>query len=1430
MRRYAIWSARLAAALALFCLLGLAALSTTIGQRQVLAIAEYVMASADGGLTFGKLEGSLLSEGRISHIAVRDRDGDWLQISDVSFSWHPFALIRGHLEIDYLTAGTVDALRKPRSSQEQPNSSPASGSSIIALAARRLEINEIVLREATGASARLRLSGRADLIDPTLGLSALINITRLDEPGGALQARLSYHPEDRTLDVVATASEPARGLVSDLLGLPGAPPLSFSFNGSGVLDSWRAHWSMTAADQPFAAGTIRIDQAGQRHRLDARFEGYLQPFLPPALSGILAGKTTGVIEGAWTGFDRFDAERVSLISDALRLTASGGYEPDRGYAFGRLDARVARDDGQSVVLALQPDASMSIRALDVHVSLPDTTAPRRVDAAILAEAISGSWGTLDRLEIAGAGIQQKPASGSVPAIDQVDLRIATHGVHLQTPGLSDLIGPNPEVRLTGSVSSLSQVKIDGLRVVAAGGVVRGRGTFAGGVLSGTAEVEAPDLAKASALAGQPLGGRLALQSDMSFTPGSGSFSIALDARGQDLMAIDQRFARILSGTTRLSGHVEGATSGKLLIKDLALVAAGLNGKVQGQIDGAKVNVDFEAQLSDLSAIDPAMAGSALLVAELQGSREDFATRISLKGQQVTLHGRPVTAPMATFKGRGSFASHAGTLDIAAQLAQRSLSGHGNISLALDGATAIEGLEISFGAMKAEGSIRTTGGTPTGRLSLEAPSLADLSVIVGRRVEGAVAAKLEFSETAGVPAIAFQGRAARVRYGDVRLSGLEARGTVLNYLAAVRVNAELRLQEYAAEGLTVSDVRLGARDSDGAVRFTGAANVNGAHLSAGGTLAQRGKAFDVEIIEAALSKDAHALRLKAPAQISIADGNVKIQRLAIASGNGAVEIGGEAGSDKLALEIVLKALPAGIANAFVDKLSLDGAIDGRIAVRGTPASPEVDARIAWRNAMSGVMRAQHLPALDIDLNGRLINGTASGVVEVRGPDRMLVTIDGSVASDERGTLNARITGDVPLAAGNGALAARAARLGGRASLVGDVSGTIASPVAAGTIRLVDVTVDDPATGLKLRRGGGLARFTESRISIESFEAASEQGGTLSAGGEILRDSAGSVDIRLALGLSGFKFDDHELLAGEVDGAIEVRGTPAALDVGGTVHIGRLDITIPSQLPRSVADLELKHVNAPAHIRQHESTAAEGREAETMRVGLNVHVGAANRIFVRGRGLDAQLGGDLRLQGTAARPVAVGGFAMERGRLSILGRQLDFGHGNIYFDGSLEPLLDMQASGAAGDVTVIVSVTGTASKPVFRFSSVPELPEDEVVARFLFNKELAGLSPFQLAQLASEIDKIGGLSSGPSMLDQLKSSVGIDVLDVGMDQTGAATVSAGSYVSEKTYIGVRGGTSIDASRVVIDHDLTKHLKARGEVGADNSKIGIGVEWDY
>ena len=49
-------------------------------------------------------------------------------------------------------------------------------------------------------------------------------------------------------------------------------------------------------------------------------------------------------------------------------------------------------------------------------------------------------------------------------------------------------------------------------------------------------------------------------------------------------------------------------------------------------------------------------------------------------------------------------------------------------------------------------------------------------------------------------------------------------------------------------------------------------------------------------------------------------------------------------------------------------------------------------------------------------------------------------------------------------------------------------------------------------------------------------------------------------------------------------------------------------------------------------------------------------------MRGRGLDAELGGSVRLTGPVTNIQPVGGFSMIRGRLSILGQRITFDEGD------------------------------------------------------------------------------------------------------------------------------------------------------------------------
>jgi translocation and assembly module TamB len=77
-------------------------------------------------------------------------------------------------------------------------------------------------------------------------------------------------------------------------------------------------------------------------------------------------------------------------------------------------------------------------------------------------------------------------------------------------------------------------------------------------------------------------------------------------------------------------------------------------------------------------------------------------------------------------------------------------------------------------------------------------------------------------------------------------------------------------------------------------------------------------------------------------------------------------------------------------------------------------------------------------------------------------------------------------------------------------------------------------------------------------------------------------------------------------------------------------------------------------------------------------LDVAIKAPQQIFVRGRGLDAELGGELRLTGPLASAVADGNFEMRRGRLDIFTQRITFSRGVITFAGDLDPVLDFSGS--------------------------------------------------------------------------------------------------------------------------------------------------------
>ncbi len=310
--------------------------------------------------------------------------------------------------------------------------------------------------------------------------------------------------------------------------------------------------------------------------------------------------------------------------------------------------------------------------------------------------------------------------------------------------------------------------------------------------------------------------------------------------------------------------------------------------------------------------------------------------------------------------------------------------------------------------------------------------------------------------------------------------------------------------------------------------------------------------------------------------------------------------------------------------------------------------------------------------------------------------------------------------------------------------------------------------------------------------------------------------------------------NNILSATADMTLNVSGPLAQKPrVDGRITIVGMDITVPSRFDSVAAPLPgTKHLNPTPTARARLALAAKakgsGARAPLFDATLALTIAATNRIFVRGRGIYAELGGNLHVDGSARDPQVTGGFQLLRGSLMLLSSRLTFTRGNVRFHGDVTPDLDLVAETSTGGVTARIEVTGPATRPAFQISSNPSLPEDEILARILFQKASGSLSAFQALQLANAVATLSGKADA---FENLRKSLGVDSLDISSSASGGALVSATRAINDRVSVGVTTGARPQDNGVSLNFDVTRHIRLEAGVDASGgSNAGIGLDWEY
>ena len=1086
---------------------------------------------------------------------------------------------------------------------------------------------------------------------------------------------------------------------------------------------------------------------------------------------------------------RLDLRRLDAPAEArIALDIAPGAD--------RLSARIEAVEPAGGLLATAlglPDRAASLRlSLDgpAHGARLDLAASLGEDITLAAEgtvraAPDGAAGTALTLRIAAAPLLPEALrAAAMPAEIALDGEIdAARRVTLRRLGMT---APAARAEASGS-ADLAAERLDlALRVAvgessAFGDVIPPVARFAGV----TAEARATGAMRAPAVA----------------------LDIATTGFGSDTPAI----AAALGATPRLS--LRAALPDR--IEALSIEGSGATVTAEGAV-GETLDATIRAHVADLAPLLPGLAGALAAEARITGPRSDPSIALTARGERVARGTEVLEAP--------DLALTVATPLSAPRAEGRLTATYAGLPVALDLAAAPEGerirlarLAARFGPARldAAGLANPAAATFEGNASLDVTDLAPFSALAGQRLAGRVALRAALGLRDGV-----QGFDATLDVPEARLDAtvlggrIAARGT----LAAAEVEVEARAQ----------DARLTTR----------------------ARLTQEGDARRVDIPDLLLRRGADSLRLTAPARVTLgADGGIGIEGVALTtSRGGTLRAEGTWGPEQADIRATLAALPvAGIAALAAPDLGARGTISAEARVTGPVADPAARFRLEATGLAVADPNFRGLPPARL-----LVQGTAGA----RAAD---VRLEASAGTVLRANGTARLPGGfgaaAPLAARLEAnadvgaiagpiLAGGSQRVAGRLALAMEAGGTVSAPALSGRATLSGASFRDLAQGVTLTDIEAVLRAEGERVLIERFAARTPGQGTIGIGGT-LSPLAPGLPAEVTLTARGARPLQSDLARGAFDADIRLAGRLLEqARIEGRIEVKRLDITVPEKLPPSVRRIEgvRERGRRPAATPPLDPPRPAGAPSALPDIALAVEIAAPRAVFVRGRGIDAEFGGTMNVGGAIAAPTVTGGLTLRRGNISVFDRRLDFRRGTIGFDaGTFVPSLDFLAAARAREVTANVTVTGSATDPRIEFSSTPELPQDEILSRLLFDRRASELSPFQLAQLAQVLAGAAGIETpgAGGILDRIRRTLALDRLAVGEErrQDGGrgqgATLETGRYVAEAVYVGVRQSSEGGAPRVGVQIDVLPRVRIEAETGGNSAagdRVGLSFEYEY
>lgn len=609
---------------------------------------------------------------------------------------------------------------------------------------------------------------------------------------------------------------------------------------------------------------------------------------------------------------------------------------------------------------------------------------------------------------------------------------------------------------------------------------------------------------------------------------------------------------------------------------------------------------------------------------------------------------------------------------------------------------------------------------------------------------------------------------------------------------------------------------------------------------------------ITLNRAELSHPMHQFTLNQPTTLVWGEGELQVKKIWIATKGGTITIQDLIIGDQLSGDILVDRLPLTLLRVIDPGWIASGDLSGKGKLRGTREKPNAELSLQGKSLQWGEpVKSQkgsfeRFIGIDLTSTFALLDGSLSWEVKCASSRLLTLISQGKLSVDQwiptaTSSIEASLKGQgdmgiISLFMPYGDL------IKGQASLDLSAKGTVKAPLIQGHVSVAKGLYENAAFGTYIKNIKVEGTASGDVLTLSHITGQDNSRGHVNGHGVIKFTSLLNPDVNLQLNLDQMIVVQNDEISGKASGTLRLHGSISGDEqtkakITGDVVIRPLEVRLDESSEKIVTIHLLEKKKNGSY-----QTPGEYQDQMMLQKGpsflpLDIKLNSPGQVYLRGYGFDAQWKGDVRAAGTITEPYLVGELMLVRGKFDLLGKPLKLTEGRVTYteEPKNDPLIDIVGSREIGEITAMMHIEGHASNPKITFSSVPSLPQEEILARLLFGKGLESMSVTQSLLLANALSAFKG-KNNLNFTDKIRSAFGLDVLEFkerkspdGDDfKSASQLVSVGKQISEKVYLSVDQSVSGDGgTTATVQLDVTPSLKIEADVGGDKN-TALGFAW--